>query len=73
MLLAVVIAAKADDPAVGGLKPRAPIGVASYMCALNGPPETIRHAATVLAHPGAMSRALTAGWLARLLALKPVR
>ena len=73
MLLDVVIAAEADDPAIGWLEPRASVGVASHMRALDGPRQAPRHAAMMLAHPGTMGRALTAVGLARPLALKPVR
>ena len=73
VLLHVVIATKADDPAIGRLQPRASVGVTPNMRALNGSAETARHAAMMPAHPGAVSRAPAAIGFARPLAFKPVR
>jgi hypothetical protein len=73
MLLDVMIAAKADGPSVGGFEPCASISVAPDMRALDRSTKASRHAAMMLAHPGAMSRTLAAVRLARALALKPVR
>ena len=73
MLLDVVIAAEADNPAIGRLEPCTAVSVASNMRALNGSGETAGHAAMVLAHPGTMRRTLPSARFTRSLALKPVR
>jgi hypothetical protein len=73
MLLDVMIATEADGPAIGRLEPRASVGIAPNMRALDGSTETIGDATMVLVHPGTMRRALTVVGLARPLAFKPVR
>lgn len=73
VLLDVMIATEADDPAIGRLKPRASVGIASNMRALDWAGEAARHAAVVLAHPGTVGGTLTSVRFTGSLALKPVR
>ena len=73
VLLNVVIATETDDPAIGRLEPRASIGVATNVRAFDGTGEAAWHAAVMLAHPGAMGRALAVIRFTTSLALKPVR
>ena len=57
VLLAVMLPAQADGPAVGGLETLSAIGALSHMSALDGSGRAVRHAATVAADPGPVSRA----------------
>ena len=73
VLLDMMVTAEADRPAIRWLQRDTPIGVAADVSTLNRAAEAARNAALMSAHPGAVSRALAAAWLAGLLALKPVR
>ena len=68
-----MLATEAYGPSVGGLEGDPSVRVTSNMSALDGPTETVRNAAVVLAHPSTVSGALTAILFTRPLALKPLR
>jgi hypothetical protein len=73
MLLDVMIPAKADGPSIRWLQARASVSVPSHMSAFDRSGQAVGDAAMMFAHPGTMSRALTAIRFTRPLALKPVR
>ncbi len=73
VLLDMVITAEADRPAIRRLEGDTPISITADVSALDRAPQTTWDTAVMAAHPGAVSRALTAARRTGLVALKPVR